>query len=441
MLGFNYIWIDSLCILQDSDSDWAEQSGMMTRIYGNAFCTLAAESSREAQTGTIFPRSPRSVSYIKKIDMRWQGKEGCWLITDFDKFNETLCSTALSRRGWALQEALMSKRILHMYEHEWGWTCQSGYACETFPNGLPSWLRDSQDWWRHKSTGHLRLEYSMASSDRMKSLWAEIIENYTRRMFTKSTDKLVALWGIIEDIQRGTGDKCLGGIWKTKALDQLCWGAMLSIGEYPSRTGIAPSWSWASIDAPITLTPFTPPVKEIEADYNARLVEISTSNQIATRDGNKTVETKGVVLLNARVARVQIHSSEYLERFQTSMAFELVVGRNNALKSTNQLVYTDSEADADKLIQNAFLVPIRKDYGERSYGLLIYKSVKDGVAAWVRGGLAVKHHTASGQNGNDGVKWHSDLKRACDFFDSSEERKEFEQFTIDGRKEYVVEIH
>jgi hypothetical protein len=44
-LDVQYMWIDSLCIIQDSDEDWEEESAKMGTIYENAWITIAATSS------------------------------------------------------------------------------------------------------------------------------------------------------------------------------------------------------------------------------------------------------------------------------------------------------------------------------------------------------------------------------------------------------------
>lgn len=41
-LCFTYLWIDSLCIVQDDTRDWEQQSEMMHLVYLNATCNIAA---------------------------------------------------------------------------------------------------------------------------------------------------------------------------------------------------------------------------------------------------------------------------------------------------------------------------------------------------------------------------------------------------------------
>jgi hypothetical protein len=40
-LGYRFLWIDSLCIIQDSTSDWEYEAARMAIVYGNAVCNIA----------------------------------------------------------------------------------------------------------------------------------------------------------------------------------------------------------------------------------------------------------------------------------------------------------------------------------------------------------------------------------------------------------------
>lgn len=54
-LGFSYIWIDSLCILQDDKQDWRQESEAMRRIYKGAACNIAAFSNQEDKEQGFLP--------------------------------------------------------------------------------------------------------------------------------------------------------------------------------------------------------------------------------------------------------------------------------------------------------------------------------------------------------------------------------------------------
>jgi hypothetical protein len=43
-LGLTHLWIDALCIIQDSPADWEREASKMAAVYGNAVCNLACIS-------------------------------------------------------------------------------------------------------------------------------------------------------------------------------------------------------------------------------------------------------------------------------------------------------------------------------------------------------------------------------------------------------------
>ena len=56
-LGYRYLWIDSLCIVQDDQEDWDREATLMYNVYTNAECNLAAAASRDSSGGLFFKRT------------------------------------------------------------------------------------------------------------------------------------------------------------------------------------------------------------------------------------------------------------------------------------------------------------------------------------------------------------------------------------------------
>jgi Heterokaryon incompatibility protein (HET) len=56
-LGFSYLWIDSLCIIQNSagSSDWLSESSTMDRVYRKGICNLSATGFHDGQKGLFVP--------------------------------------------------------------------------------------------------------------------------------------------------------------------------------------------------------------------------------------------------------------------------------------------------------------------------------------------------------------------------------------------------
>ena len=69
-LGIQYIWVDSLCIIQDSKEDWRHESAQMHQVYSNSYCTIAGAISKNSDEGLFFDRAVSAVSPCK-ISCTW----------------------------------------------------------------------------------------------------------------------------------------------------------------------------------------------------------------------------------------------------------------------------------------------------------------------------------------------------------------------------------
>jgi Heterokaryon incompatibility protein (HET) len=111
--NIRYIWIDSLCIIQDSRQDWQAESASMGRIYENSFLTLAATAGVDGETGLFFERNPLSLRPCEvKID--WKRAHGSIFECENRMgWNSSVGRSPLVQRSWVLQERLLSRRALY----------------------------------------------------------------------------------------------------------------------------------------------------------------------------------------------------------------------------------------------------------------------------------------------------------------------------------------
>jgi hypothetical protein len=130
-LGISYLWIDSLCILQDSKQDWMRESATMGSVYAKAYCTIAGTGAPNPYDGVFKTRNPLRysecnlfMSQTKRIFV--QPKEldpQSLFIAEVDK-------GPLNMRAWVLQERLLSTRILHFGPTMLFFECCTGNASE-----------------------------------------------------------------------------------------------------------------------------------------------------------------------------------------------------------------------------------------------------------------------------------------------------------------------
>ncbi|KAG9231165.1 heterokaryon incompatibility protein-domain-containing protein [Amylocarpus encephaloides] len=257
-LGFRYIWIDALCIIQDSEEDKVKEIGGMCDIYHNSTLTIAAVSASAVSEGFLCPKARPKVTLPYRCG---DGKMGQVLISTqkmVDLWQETMYT-----RAWCLQEYLLSSRLLLFTDTEVLWSCQqepfrhSDSTHVTYDAEIPTHARSP---FRRLPGdifigGYLAPDANVAPFDLVKfKEWTSICSNYSRRELTVLSDRLPALAGVAQKFQEAWGGEYYAGLWPHHFIELLSWrrSQRLPTG-FVSRPEAyrAPSWSWASIEGTI----------------------------------------------------------------------------------------------------------------------------------------------------------------------------------------------
>ncbi|KAF4452206.1 hypothetical protein F53441_4946 [Fusarium austroafricanum] len=266
-LGYEYIWVDALCIIQDFKQDWIAESSKMSDIYGSAVVTLAAAGNSNVNDSMFFRRDPRIIRpCVANIgDKQYQRVSYPWAI--YPNQPERLLADAinespLSRRAWALQELLLSPKTLVFGRKQMVWSCCTTEASETFPLGLdPKFATPLNE---AASLLHLRQRLmKISKADELPSeFWSDFIPRFTKANLTVGSDTLVALQGLVERIikkvdksQDSAGMRpkldYAAGLWRDRNFQRsLLWRTTTGSSRRPERYR-APSWSWASLDGEV----------------------------------------------------------------------------------------------------------------------------------------------------------------------------------------------
>ncbi|KAH6720893.1 heterokaryon incompatibility protein-domain-containing protein [Leptodontidium sp. MPI-SDFR-AT-0119] len=258
-LGFNYLWIDSLCIIQDSDGgeDWVRESPTMDRIYCNSVCNLSATGFRDGEHGLFVDTDvretfPPSIDCSKFVSEKIEYS----IMSTFDWTRE-VSGGPLSARGWVFQEHIMfeAPRVLHFGSRQVFWECYSANCCQAFPREFPNGLSNAH--YLKQRVAMPVPKYKTLTSEQLYTQWRNVIvREYTGKNLTRGTDRLPALSGIAKVFGRHLGVNYFGGLWGGDAHRSLLWSGTGDFKVSESETYRAPTWSWASVDGPITWPDF-----------------------------------------------------------------------------------------------------------------------------------------------------------------------------------------
>ena len=244
-MGQRYLWVDALCIVQDSEDDKGREIQGMGSIYKNASLTISAAS---AVSEGFLGRQPKAMPSCKwQLDIPSVGSHTIFISTQPRMFLGYEPNHPLDRRGWALQESLLSHRLLVFSEKEPLWYCQAVRLKSAKDGYLEYWATGNprNNW---VFIDPLRSRSGMQPRNR-HGLWTRIVENVTNRLLSDKEDRLNAVAGIAAELQRRWGGKYLFGHWGEGFVPLLLWH-----GKSPSteeKSGRAPTWSWGSVNYPV----------------------------------------------------------------------------------------------------------------------------------------------------------------------------------------------
>lgn len=275
-LGLRYLWIDSLCIVQDDLTDCEAECARMNVIFSNALCTISASDARDSTDGLFRSRTMKPIRLTYESD----GFEPKLIVTIQPAFHGPWMlglKGPLQRRAWVLQERHLSPRIIHYTKKGLMWECRTAIASEHLPKMQLKANVNSSLWHVVSSNRFLdggRLELgpedtrSCLGDDKFRRLhdrWYKIVQEYSSRVLSRPEDKLPALSGFAAEWKRmKPEDEYYAGLWKSDILAGLAWfpgrqkhGIRRRLPEsnatWPPSTpfeGI-PTWSWAAFDGPV----------------------------------------------------------------------------------------------------------------------------------------------------------------------------------------------
>lgn len=286
-LNLRYLWIDALCILQDSPEDWASEASNMAQYYSGSEICIAATASSHPQHGILRPRiigrtAARLTGEAEDLSVRSLAEDVLSVITyiDFRARRPPISYQPLNSRSWTFQERLFARRIVHYTEQQMIWQCQTclvgedgqvGEDLERTPNPtkVPFDLtfvaplreitaanenehyREPELTLKVPVKGHTGVKYSL--DEALNDIgWYVLLEEYTKRVLTYPSDLLPALSGLASKVQKLTKATYLAGLWALE--DQIPFRSLLwfSVNKNARANNGSPSWAWSSVLGPVS---------------------------------------------------------------------------------------------------------------------------------------------------------------------------------------------
>ncbi|KAF7879184.1 hypothetical protein EAF04_000382 [Stromatinia cepivora] len=222
-MSIPYLWIDSLCIVQDSVADWQTESALMGDVYGNSSLNIMAAASKNSHEGLSRVRDPKLLEICPAVQSKWVGESDLFNLIDSVFWAQTMIAAPLLKRGWVLQERILSPRSLHFCDNELLWECREMAACETHPKGLPEICKDMHSDVKLKELSGSEsygAKYLVNGANKTKKglaydRWEQWISIYSQTHLTKTSDKLVAVSALAKCTRAVVNDMYVAGLWRT----------------------------------------------------------------------------------------------------------------------------------------------------------------------------------------------------------------------------------
>lgn len=326
-LKIKYLWVDALCIVQDSPDDWAQEAASMSDVYQHCLLTIAALGAAHSGEGLFSKRDPLLLlpcELFSTADGELIGARS-WRTTICDPV-PAFSESPLHSRGWVVQEHILSPRTLsfgvslfydcRMGAHEeWegsvisdGWRVTERLERATYKGRIWQWIsecrRTDLDTEKHRAA--------------FWALWCQIVALYTKSALTISKDRPIALQGVIEAVKSATGWAYTSGIWLPFKLESLLWQIAFECRRAVEwlRVPVAdtPTWSWEHSTIPIHVVHGDPPTDYTRGVPLAMVIEINTS-----KSSHQYIIIKGELV---NIKKFSFESERGFFGVESRMAFE-----------------------------------------------------------------------------------------------------------------------
>jgi hypothetical protein len=256
-LSIRYLWVDSLCIIQNDENDWDEQSPNMCNIYGCSLLTICALASSSCHEGFLGARSFVTMPFKSQIYPGINGQlQLMHISTEFEQprfggdsqIGMDIYISKWTERAWCHQEQLMAPRQLLLGRHRVHFHCSHKSYSENLLNADEGYFGT---FWKQLEEFNDVISTS-TSLAKLYSWWHGSVGSlYNSKLLTYPEDKLPALSGLATEFAALTKDQYIAGLWRNHLQRGLIWNRIPSLRwiehleslRAPDPTNL-PTWSW-----------------------------------------------------------------------------------------------------------------------------------------------------------------------------------------------------
>ncbi|QGI69578.1 related to tol protein [Fusarium fujikuroi] len=300
-LGVQYLWIDSLCIIQGPGGDFNTESGRMEQVFSSAYCVIAASCASGQCDGFLKNRLHSSKNDYVSFSL--EDNSPFYVSRYLDDFNNDVLEGSLNKRGWVLQERALARRTIYFTNKQTYFECGDGVRCETLTkmnNQLAALLGDPS--FPQKAIMSVAAPQETTRGQRIL-YYQDLYKTYSKLGFSHWEDRAVAMNGLEQRL--AWGFKCRGkfGILgdsiqadhKSLLHRSLLWTRALNKDslrkiEIPPHREKIPTWSWMAFQGEIDY--LSVPFDQVDWDAELKSPWEATETKSTGRSGQPSIRAR-----------------------------------------------------------------------------------------------------------------------------------------------------
>ncbi|KAF9220603.1 HET-domain-containing protein [Gyrodon lividus] len=250
-IGERYLWVDSICIIQDDLQMQQTEIVRMGSIYSNALFTIIGVSGDNANSGLPGVR-PGTRKQLQRIVKLASGE----VLSGIDFRPGSIDDTIWGKRAWTFQERVLSTKTLMFSDSQVSWSCRRALHSEEL--ALEEALHVQRDPLSSPLPGFAISSSLQPMEPReYRKLYTALLFSYRQRRLTFQMDLLNAFAGISEALAAAQEDRYLWGLPESQFSYAMTWHFMGRCSRNDIHVPIfgsdgtkevvpVPSWSWST---------------------------------------------------------------------------------------------------------------------------------------------------------------------------------------------------